>query len=126
MNATSKNAAADDDVLYSDDFVTVSLSKGVRIKWYYFPFARPKVIKFCDVVDIVEEPEKTLSRLNSKNWGVGVGDVWWACDMRMGRQKYGIVIKKRGSSYRCGFSCRDRAALLKAIRRGLAAAVETE
>lgn len=111
-----------DEVLYSDDCCEVT-SEGVRIKWYFFPTATSKFVKYGNLKMIHPTPEKSLSMFDTKGWGMGMGKTWWACapmsKAMMGvRLKYSIALQDT-SWCRHGFTVRDREGVLAAIANGL-------
>ncbi|QDZ24677.1 hypothetical protein HOP50_14g72150 [Chloropicon primus] len=63
--------------LYEDKFVCIT-EDGVEIKWYYFPCGTSKFIAFEDIKCFRLEP---ISLLKSKGWGMGLSNVWYACDL---------------------------------------------
>jgi len=110
------------DVLYEDKFISVT-SNGVCIKWYWFPTAHSKVVPFAGLHTIISKPEQVLSPLNSKTWGMGIGTVWWACDMSsLGVRHKKSMVLRNSSFFGHGFSCEDRERALAAIRQGVKAA----
>ena len=59
-------------VLYSDDCCEVS-SDGIKIFWYWLPAGSTKFVPFEDIVMVHPTPEHSLSPLDRKTWGMGVG-----------------------------------------------------
>jgi len=114
--------AGDRDVLYEDDCCKVTGS-GIAIKWYYFPFASTKPLLFKQLKGVYYAPERSLTSMDNKTWGMGLGKTWWACSTTsdaLDRQPNGIVLDD-GSWCRHGFSCRDRSAVAAAITQGIKA-----
>ena len=51
-----------------------------------------------------------------------MGDIWWACDMRAFRLQGSVVVRSSNSWFRHGFSCRNRAAAMAALKKALSSA----
>ena len=64
-------------LLYEDKFVRLT-EESVELKWYYFPFGTSKVIPWSDIESFQLEP---VSLMKSKGWGMGLSNVWYACDL---------------------------------------------
>ena len=90
-------------VLYEDKFVKLT-TESLILKWYFFPCGNQKNIPFGDVEAFLREP---ISCLSSKGWGMGLSDVWYACDMPrqfQSDQRHFLSVKIVGSTIRKGFS----------------------
>ena len=109
-----------EDTIYEDEFVKVT-SKTLTIHSYWFPSANAKRIPLTELKEIDISPESVESSLNANNWGMGLGDIWWAQDSRSHRMQYAVVVRS-SAAFRHGFSCRDRNAALDSIKRALTAA----
>ena len=90
-------------VLYEDRFVKVT-TESLILKWYFFPSCGKKTIPFGDIEAFLREP---ISVLASKGWGMGLSNVWYACDMPrqfQSEQNHFLSVKVAGSKIRKGFS----------------------
>lgn len=106
--------------LYTDNWCEVQ-SDGIKIRKYYFPLGNAKFVKLDQLTLIHPTPETSLSPMDQKTWGMGLGKTWWACsrmkDM-FSRLANGIVLED-SSWFRHGFSVQDRDAALAAIAKAL-------
>lgn len=90
-------------VFYEDKFVKVT-PESLILKWYYFPYGNAKTIPFGDIEAFLREP---ISCVSAKGWGMGMSNVWYACDMQRqfkSDQNHFLSVKLTGSSLRKGFS----------------------
>ncbi|WZN66100.1 hypothetical protein HKI87_14g76630 [Chloropicon roscoffensis] len=96
-------------LLYEDQYVKIT-DEGVEIKWYYFPTAQSKFIAFSDVKCFRLEPKNLFT---SKGWGMGMSNVWWACDTirqfsNEQRRFLSLTVGEEScSNPRKGFSCEN-------------------
>ncbi|KAI9034041.1 hypothetical protein DFJ74DRAFT_762693 [Hyaloraphidium curvatum] len=85
----------------------------LKIKTYYFPTATSKKIEFSAIERIETVEEAGVDSMGLKNWGMGLSDIWWSCDMDRGigvqfgglpAGMTGVVVTVRGDSIRKGFT----------------------
>lgn len=89
----------------------------VVVKWYYFPMATSKRIKFAHIVKIEDGDYSKLPFTATKMWGMALTPVWWPCDMkRPGREHY--ILLHLNTYPSCGLTLpNDRhAKVLKLLR----------
>ena len=88
-----------EDVHMTEDYIA--------IQWYYFPTAGQKKIKYEDISKVSLGYISDLSAFDTKEWGMGLNDIWWHCDMeRMGRLRY-ILLQLHNSMFRVGITTDD-------------------
>jgi len=70
---------------YEDTFIRID-DKGIHIKWYYFPIAATKLVKWEHIahVDVIDSYHHNMPLFKSKNWGIALSPIWWSCDMSRG------------------------------------------
>ncbi|CAE7389460.1 unnamed protein product [Symbiodinium natans] len=107
--------------LYQDKFVEI-FDDHLRIKSYYFPFGKAKVINIPSVsgaVSFSTDRDLDFSLWDWKVWGMALNNVWWAPDWQRcslsGNRNLGIVITVEHERFRKGFSVEDATAALKVL-----------
>uniref|UniRef100_A0AC34F262 Uncharacterized protein n=1 Tax=Panagrolaimus sp. ES5 TaxID=591445 RepID=A0AC34F262_9BILA len=108
-------------VLYKDRFVELYTDELI-LKSYFFPIPANKCIKIKHIRHLYFKKQEFVNDLfTTKDWGMTLTPVWWACDLRrnfiIGKTtpRFNVVIDN-GSSIKKGFSVEDVNAFLNAIR----------
>ena len=60
--------------LYDDQFVRLT-NERVVIKWYYFPTATNKNVKFNEITAVYYTNQLNLFQF--KSWGMALTPIWW-------------------------------------------------
>lgn len=69
-----------DDVVYSDDYVDLSINY-LRIKKYYFPTLKKKYLRVQDIKVVYFESQENAKYALRRTWGlIRENDVYWAAD----------------------------------------------
>ena len=91
------NRATLGDAVFEDKSLAVC-EHGLEVKWYYFPAANSKFVKFSELAGA----EKAL---RDKDWGIGISGVWWPSGFGtdMGIKLY----FKEKKVFGCGISIED-------------------
>lgn len=62
----------------------VQVKKGrVKVYCYYFPTTKKKVVDVSDIQSVwFKEQEFCKEFFATKDWGMTINPVWWACDLK--------------------------------------------
>uniref|UniRef100_A0A914P0S9 Uncharacterized protein n=1 Tax=Panagrolaimus davidi TaxID=227884 RepID=A0A914P0S9_9BILA len=108
-------------VLYKDRFVELYTDELI-LKSYFFPIPANKCIKIKHIRHLYYKKQEFINDLfTTKDWGMTLTPVWWACDLRrhisIGKTKPGFnVVIDNGSSIKKGFSVENVNEFLNALR----------
>ncbi|KAF8356816.1 hypothetical protein PRIPAC_91811 [Pristionchus pacificus] len=94
------------------------------IPWFYFPTATSKRVDTKKIRGIYYQTQDFKSDIGvTKNWGMSLSPVWWACDMKRGfrsnaeqRGFYNVVVDI-GDGTMKGFTTSNLRAFLRILRQ---------
>jgi len=105
--------------LYKDKYVDI-YSTQLVIHTYFFPTAQKKVIQFEKIQSIRSDKELNLGKLGYKSWGMGLANIWFACNLgRPFDGQLNFIVKVHNDSIRKGFSVERTEEALHALNKVL-------
>lgn len=107
------------NALYKDKYCKIKKGR-MKVYWYYFPTTKTKTVNVTDIQGVwFKEQEFCKDFFATKDWGMSINPVWWACDLkRHWRKSSGLfnVVLDVGSSIKVGFSVENINDFLNSLR----------